>query len=517
MNGLLEQVEGDWLARFEAVRNDPLVFLSCCKTIDPSDKSNPIKPFPVHLDYLKLYVRLWQKKRRLAVPKSRRMRMTWINIALFLWDAAFHKGRHFAFVSKKEEHADELIKKCKFILDNIDEEKLPRELVPKYEITFNRLKFPDIESVIMGFPSGADQLRQFTFSGIFFDEMGFLDDAEAMYSASFPTIEGVDGRFVAVSSPAPGFFKRLVLDELDGIESNLRPMKILHPMHGVEIRENPKNGFSIFQCHYSADPEKRVPGYIEAIKQSMPIRKFNQEYELIWDSYEGLPVYADWDNTVHAVNTTIEPEIGLPLLCGVDFGLTPAMLVCQLQGETLCCLKEFTAVNMGAERFFAWVIPQLRIAFPMWQALERDYLMFIDPSGQFRADSDESTCAQVISAFGFSQIIPGAIAWEERKTSVERFLTRRTKLGHCFRVSVPNCPILTRGFQGGYRYDDKVIEREPNKLRPLKDSHSHIQDALQMVCSRILTTRPSSVVDVPRLTYSLTDEQSSFSDSRLFQ
>lgn len=273
------------------------------------------------------------------------------------------------------------------------------------------------------------------------------------------------------------------------------------PMDGVEIWKNEKNGFVVFQCHYKADPEKRNPEYIKEVKESMPIRQFKQEYELEWSSYEGLAVFADWDIAIHGVKQDIRPKVGLPLLLGVDFGLTPALLVCQMQEDTLCCLREFTALNMGAERFMAWVTPQLKLNYHHWQSPSKDYLVFIDPSGQFRKDTDEGSCAKVIDSFGFTNIIPGPIAWEERKNAVTSFLTRRTKNGPCLQVSLPNCPILARGFQGGYRYDDKVLELEPNKLRPKKDNHSHVQDALQMVTSRILMTRPNSVIDVPRLSY----------------
>lgn len=204
----------DWLHKLKAIRQDPWEFLKVVRTLDPSDKINPIKPFPVHIDYLKYYVRIWQKEPKILVPKSRRMKMSWVNLALYTWDAAFHIGRHDAFVSKKEDDSHELVKKAHFLLENIDPMLLPREFIPAYELTYNKLTFKQTNSIIQGFASGADQLRQFTFSGIFADELAFWPDAEQMYAASIPTLEG-GGRFTGVSSPAPGFFKRLVFDELD--------------------------------------------------------------------------------------------------------------------------------------------------------------------------------------------------------------------------------------------------------------------------------------------------------------
>lgn len=501
------KTEADLMNRLRLIREDPWEFLKIVLTLDPADKERPIKPFPVHLDYLKYYVRLWQKHPKILVPKSRRMKMTWVNTCLYVWDTAFHIGRHNALVSKKEDDSDDLIGKCKFVLEHLDFEQLPKDFLPKMDKTYNMLEFPEINSKIEGFASGADQLRQYTFSGIFADELAFWEDAEKMYSASVPTLEG-GGRFTGVSSPAPGFFKRLVFDELDGGSTNeLREMpKTLFPMTGVEIRQNPKNGFLVFQLNYRADPNK-TPEHMKHIKEAMPIRLFNQEYELQWDSFEGLPVFADWNTDVHGVRNAITPHIGLPLLLGFDFGLTPACIVAQMQEDTLCCLKEFTAVNMGVERFLRHIIPQLHILYPKWMDHARDFLVFIDPSGTFRKDTDESTCSSIIESFGFTNIVPGPVKWEPRKQAVEEFLTSRTKNGACFKVSMPNCPILTKGFQGGYRYDDRVLDNEPNKLTPKKDQHSHIQDALQYVASRILTLKPSTIVEVPRLHYSWAENQ----------
>jgi len=207
--------ESQWIDKLRLYREDPWAFLSeCVYTLDQTDEVNPIKPFPKHLDYLKLYVRIWQREKRIAVPKSRRMFMSWVNIGLYTWDTMFHFGRHNAFVSKKEDDADDLVKRAKFILDHIPEEKLPKQFLAKYDYTFAKLKFPELNSLIQGFPQGADQLRAYTLSGILADEIAFWEEAQKMYSASFPTLEG-GGRFTAISSPAPGFFQRMVFDKMD--------------------------------------------------------------------------------------------------------------------------------------------------------------------------------------------------------------------------------------------------------------------------------------------------------------
>jgi hypothetical protein len=70
--------------------------------------------------------------------------------------------------------------------------------------------------------------------------------------------------------------------------------------------------------------------------------------------------------------------------------------------------------------------------------------------------------------------------------AVEHFLTKRDKHGPCFAVNEKECPVLVRGFDGGYRYPEKAAEIQSTKLSPIKDVHSHIHDALQYLCSGII-------------------------------
>jgi hypothetical protein len=202
-----------YLPLLKKYRSDPWAWATdCVFTLDQADTQNSIKPFPKH-EYLKTYFDVWMNEPLLAVPKSRRMFLSWATITLYTWDTMFHFGRHNAFVSKKEEDANELVIRSKFILDNL-KGPLPKECYPRHETKFLHLNFPDMSSKIQGFPMGPDQIRQYTLSGIMCDEIAFWQYAEDTYSAVIPIIEK-GSRFTAISSAAPGFFKRLVFDELD--------------------------------------------------------------------------------------------------------------------------------------------------------------------------------------------------------------------------------------------------------------------------------------------------------------
>lgn len=460
----------------------------CCYTKDEVDQTNPIKLLP-NKEYLRLYAKIWEMCPLLAVPKTRRMTFSWTTIALYCHDFIFNPVRSFAFVSKKEDDADELVKRAKFILDHIPEDKISRDLIPKYSYVFNNLRAPEVDSKIQGFPQGADQLRQFTFSGVFGDESAFWDQAEEFYSATFPTIDG-GGRMTLVSSVAPGFFKRLCFDAMD-VKGDINVVDYAPdykvPMQGVRLWSNPKNKFIVLEIHYTSDPTKRDPEYKESIKSSMPLQQYLREYELNWDTYSGHPVYPEFSD-IHVIHEDPQPKPGLPLLIAFDFGLTPAAVVAQLEGRTVTFFKEFTAVNMGAERFVPMVVSQLKLMYPTHSDLKKNWKCWVDPSGFNRNDNDERKTAMTVAQGGFNPM-PGPITWEGRRKSVADLLGTLDKGKPCLQIYEKGCPVSVKGFKGGYHYPEKSIDIAPSQLRPLKNMASHPHDCIQYICSGVRNIR----------------------------
>lgn len=456
----------------------------CCYSKDEIDPNNPIKLLP-NKEYLRLYCKIWETAPLLAIPKTRRMTFSWTTIALYVHDFIFKPVRSFAFVSKKEDDANELVLRAKFFLDHIPEDKIARQLIPAYHYTFNNLRCPEMDSKIQGFPQGADQLRQFTFSGVFGDESAFWDNAEEFYSATFPTIDG-GGRMTLVSSVAPGFFKRLCFDALD-VKGDINVAEYTPnykvPMQGVRLWMNPKNKFVVLEIHYTSDPTKRDTSYKDSIKASMPLQQYLREYELHWDTYSGHAVYPEFSD-IHIINEEPKPSSGLPLLISFDFGLTPAATVAQLEGRTITFFKEFTAVNMGAERFVPMVASQLRLLFPTHSDFKKNWKCWVDPSGFNRNDNDERKTALTVAASGFNPM-PGPITWEGRRKSVADFLGGLDKGKPTFQIYEKGCPVSVKGFKGGYHYPEKNVDIAPDKLRPVKNMASHPHDTIQYTCSGV--------------------------------
>ena len=490
----------DVLENYKRYKKDPWAFLTeCVFTLNEVNKSDPVQRFP-DKEYLKMYCKIWQKYPLIAVPKSRRMTMSWITISLYVWETIFHKGRFTAFVSKKEDDADFLVKRAKFIIDNLDRTKIPQDLIPAYEDKFCFLNFPELNSKIQGFPQGADQLRQYTFSGIFGDESAFWENAEKFYSASLPTIDG-GGRMTLVSSPAPGFFKKLCFDAMDVLGditvAEYAP-EYKQPLEGVRVWQNLKNKFLIYELHYTADPGKRHQEYKDSIKNSLPLQEYLREYELHWDTFHGHPVYPEFSK-VHITNDFLGPTSGLPMLISFDWGLTPCAVIGQYDDGVLTIFKEYQEVNMGAQRFIEKVATDLRLRYPEFSDFKKNWRAFADPAGMFRSGTDENTCFNIASKY--FNITPGPVAWEERRNAVSSFLRKLENGKPAFQVYGRECPMIVKGFEGGYRFSEKSVDIEPNKLRPIKDIYSHLADATQYLCAGLVDITSSITKSIPSPIY----------------
>lgn len=522
IEALLERHDREWSAfkllnpaeqaRFQVksraqFAQDPWAFTtSCVYTLDQVSSTHPIKPFPAFLDYLAFLTGVWQVERMLAVPKSRRMFCSWNFISLFLHDAVFNRGRFHGFVSKKEDDAGDLIARAEFIYNKIPEWRIPRALLPavkngKMSKQPPLLEFPEIDSKIQGFPQGADQLRQFTLSGILGDECAFWEEAQSFYSASKPTLDG-GGRMTLISSRSPGFFKKIVFDQLDALDLTFReapPVKPENPLEGVEYWKNPKNKFFVVDLHYSADPRKRGEEWREAVRHSMPLRDFLMEYERSWQTFEGRPVFPDFQKSLHVAKRHLPPEPGIPLLIAWDFGLTPACLIAQLVGRQVRVLKEFQEMAGSISKLAPVVWNYLNINYLPWLNGEDKIYSYVDPAGFQKAQTDERTCADVLRKQGFSKILPGPISWEQRRKAVEDYLTKTYAEGPALLVAEEECPILIEGLGGGYRYAER--ETEPNLVRPVKDKFSHLCDCMQYLCAGVSTLKRTYGIEIPTPNY----------------
>ena len=219
----LAKVESEKKHAQERYQHAPFLFLTeCVQTIDQA--TGAVRSFPKHVDkphqqgecsacYIEIVVNDWVEHRLFAMAKVRRMLATWTFVGLHVWLCLFRPLSKVAFCARKQglnesEGSAELVWRAKFIAEH-----LPQSIRVPVVYKFCHLVFPASESEIVGVGEGPDQLRQHTLSAIFADELGFWDRPYDTYVAARPTIEG-GGRFTGVSTPAPGFFKQLIHDQI---------------------------------------------------------------------------------------------------------------------------------------------------------------------------------------------------------------------------------------------------------------------------------------------------------------
>jgi len=92
------------------------------------------------------------------------------------------------------------------------------------------------------------------------------------------------------------------------------------PLEGIELWKNPKNKFTVFQIHYTANQFKQSEEWKKHTSANLSRKRWMQEYEISWEAQSGKPIYSDYSKKIHGAYG-LTPEPGLPLLRGWDFGL----------------------------------------------------------------------------------------------------------------------------------------------------------------------------------------------------
>lgn len=195
-------------------------------------------------------------------------------------------------------------------------------------------------------------------------------------------------------------------------------------------------------------------------------------------SLSGQPVFRAFDRDTHVAEHTLN-HIKLqthPLIIGMDFGLTPACTINQVDAQgRLLTFADLVSEGMGTLRFCREKLkPLLANRFP-----GMNVLIIGDPAGQQRAQTDERSVFDILKSEGFRVIAAKSNSVVARVNAVDKFLTRTVdgKPGH---LIDPSCTHLIAALRGGYRYKIRTSGEVDDK--PEKNKYSHIADAHQYAC-----------------------------------
>jgi len=185
-------------------------FVQQVKTIDESktvDLKNRDRVYlwPRHHAYLKETLNVLQNEPLVGIPKSRRMMISWLLSAYFVWDARYHPNSAIFYMSETEQKSAFAVdRRCMFIEENLRDPafQLPIKTVKTKTSLVGHITYPN-DSYIWALASGGDVLRQYTATKIFIDESEFQDEAPAVVRAALPMVENGAQLILASSSDGP--------------------------------------------------------------------------------------------------------------------------------------------------------------------------------------------------------------------------------------------------------------------------------------------------------------------------
>jgi hypothetical protein len=194
---------------------------------------------------------------------------------------------------------------------------------------------------------------------------------------------------------------------------------------------------------------------------------------------EGLPVFPEYQDEIHTAKAPLPWRPGLTLLLGMDFGLTPALVVAQrISGlDQLQIIDEIVSTNMGALRFAKHAKQYLVKTYP-----GAHYIGWGDPAGEARSQADEQTPFDVVQANGLPIDPAPTNDVTRRREAVADGLTTLTMNGTPALLISPKCKVLRKGMNGGYhRARVQVSGGDRYRDEPVKNEYSHVCDALQYI------------------------------------
>jgi hypothetical protein len=194
---------------------------------------------------------------------------------------------------------------------------------------------------------------------------------------------------------------------------------------------------------------------------------------------EGRPVFPNYTDSIHCAKEDLDVLPGLPLIIGMDFGLTPAAVITQQTpyGQ-FRILDELATMDTTSdiEEFVRERLTPL-LSVPPYLGMEK--IIIGDPAGSQRSSLNSATVFSTLRQLGYKKVYA---AWTnsiiERIRGVNNYLTRTVQGNPAFIIS-PKCVILRKALMGKYFYKRLRVTIDKYSDLPDKGAYSHIADALQ--------------------------------------
>lgn len=326
----------------------------------------------------------------------------------------------------------------------------------------------------------------------------WLNEAKEIPRAVFDMVQTRVGRYPSKLQGGPSWF---------GVWCDTNPPDTDHYLYRLFEEQRPE-GFELFRQPSGLSPnaenlENLPPGYYQRLvmgKNPDWIRVYaGGEYGYV---QEGKPIYPEWNDAIHR-DDSVKPFADGPIYLGMDFGLTPAIVLAQRADDgQLQVFDELVSEDMGAQRFAATAVAKIKREYP-----GRPVDGWGDPAGEQRAQTDERTPFDIVRGAGLPLVPAPTNDFTLRREAVAGMLQRLTMRGRPALVVGPKCITLRKAMSGAYCYRRlQVAGDERFQDKPDKNGFSHVAEAAQYVAvglgedRRVIqgSSRPSSSFKVRR-------------------
>jgi len=186
----------------------------------------------------------------------------------------------------------------------------------------------------------------------------------------------------------------------------------------------------------------------------------------------GKPVYKMYDDKVHFSDKPFELSKGIPIIIGMDTGLTPAAAFMQFTSSgQLVVFDELVTEDCSIHEFaYDHLWPKLRNLYKGF-----NIEIIVDPENK-RAQTDKKTARDILIKAGLPVSLGKSQNPAQRFESVVFFLRKKDGF-----VLTDQCPILRKGFLSEFKYEkvSTTVTGTKWKDKPEKNIYSHVHEGLQ--------------------------------------
>lgn len=372
-----------------------------------------------------------------------------------------------------------------------------------------RLGDVEMEVIFLALDSEDDirKLRSFEFTGIWFNELEFIekaivDEAESR-TGRYPAVKdggpSWDGVIADMNAPREDHFIPLMMGEValpdDWTEEERLAYRKpdtwgyhVQPPAMIELKDASGTVTGYLPNAKAENTKWLKPGYYaEKIKGKTKQWIDSRVLNKITVFVDGRPVWAQFNEDIHVSKEPLEPIKGWPVYVGLDFGRNPACVVGQIVNNRWRVFAELSARDAGASIFAPLVKQLLTRRLGEWQTASRhnhgggfQVEFFGDPKGEDGTQADETTAYDVFRSHGMP-VRPAPVKNNHIQTRIEAVEYAMITMANGyprFLVCGTHCRTLKVACAGGYHFA-RIKGTARHKEEPEKDRYSDIADACQ--------------------------------------